>query len=86
MSMKNTENFILMLKIVIIIGNRIPAIFVFSHTYRLHMTTQLGWNGNSQYNNAYLKQNQYSTLVMQQTKVWKYLNKILLDLIRRPFI
>jgi len=49
-------------------GDRIPAIFVFSNSYRLHMTTQLGWSGNSGYNNIFLKQNQYTNMVMQQIK------------------
>lgn len=40
------------------------------------MTTQVNWSGNYQYNNVYLKQNQYTNMVMQQIKdnngVYKY--------------
>jgi len=53
----------------ITIGYRLPGIFFFSNSYKLHITSQIGHNGNYAYNDLVLEENKWQNLKINQKKV-----------------
>ena len=46
-----------------------PAIFLFSNSEKMHITSQVGWGGNHAYNDGKLEENEWVKVVIKQENV-----------------
>ncbi|XP_066915488.1 uncharacterized protein [Clytia hemisphaerica] len=62
-------------------GTRIPAVFVWSNTYKLHITSAVGWHGNYQFNKVVLRKDKWTKLEISMKKDTdgKYYYRVLVD-------